>query len=503
MRPLYCVVCLGLLLPTVWVWAQQARQPLPDQAAQAQAHRMLKEAFAAEFRRTTPEGRKALAAELLRQVREEENDAAARYVMLREARDLAAAAGDYDAAMDAVDLAAESFQVDAPAMKLEALTKTARTPQDPDEAATLVRALLKVAEESMGGGDLQEPARIIGLAEPLLRRAENEELAAEVQRRKRELRDLQAEYKRLPQVMITLKKDPGDPAANLTLGKYLSLVLGDWERGLRHLAQGSDAVLRAIALRDVQSQIAAQRPGADDMAALADEWWTLGEKERGRSQSQLRARAGYWYERALPDLEGLKRTLAEKRLEALDPPVGDPKGAPAGANVVAGRGNGQGKRGDRLLDAIARKLPAKARPGENKNWDAYEANEWLRANLPRTPVDMEVKFLSLQKIPRGDNPNAKISAFVAFESPKRVESDGTTYSIRFNTRVDGERAVEHAAKMTQGQPGRLTGTIRGCWVSSWGKTPAGIVGSVDFMAELEGAKFTPDRAEPPPQGVVQ
>ncbi|HZN64792.1 MAG TPA: hypothetical protein VFB66_05790, partial [Tepidisphaeraceae bacterium] len=107
MRPLYCIVCLGLLLPTVWVWAQQARQPLPDQVAQAQAHRMLKEAFAAEFRRTTPEGRKALAAELLRQVREEENDAAARYVMLREARDLAAAAGDYDVALDAVDLAAE------------------------------------------------------------------------------------------------------------------------------------------------------------------------------------------------------------------------------------------------------------------------------------------------------------------------------------------------------------------------------------------------------------
>jgi hypothetical protein len=106
---------------------------------------------------------------------------------------------------------------------------------------------------------------------------------------------------------------------------------------------------------------------------------------------------------------------------------------------------------------------------------------------------MEVKFLSLQKIPRGDNPNAKTSAFVAFDSPKRVDSGGVSYGIRFHTRVDGERAVESAAKLTQGQTGRLTGTIRGAWVSSWGKTPGGVVGSVDFMAELENARFTPDR----------
>lgn len=46
---------------------------------------------------------------------------------------------------------------------------------------------------------------------------------------------------------LKLAEKPDDPEANLTLGKYLAFVKGDWEGAIPHLSMGSDAILKAAA----------------------------------------------------------------------------------------------------------------------------------------------------------------------------------------------------------------------------------------------------------------
>ena len=62
----------------------------------------------------------------------------------------------------------------------------------------------------------------------------------------------------------------GRPGGESVLGTYLCFVRGDWDRGLPHLAAGSDAALAATAKHDLaRPQDAAAR------AAAGDAWWGL------------------------------------------------------------------------------------------------------------------------------------------------------------------------------------------------------------------------------------
>src|SRR5687767_38462 len=67
---------------------------VPDDPSQAKAERMVREVYAKEYATSDPAARRALAGRMLRQAMDSGNDAAARFVLLREARDIAASAGD-------------------------------------------------------------------------------------------------------------------------------------------------------------------------------------------------------------------------------------------------------------------------------------------------------------------------------------------------------------------------------------------------------------------------
>ncbi len=49
----------------------------------------------------------------------------------------------------------------------------------------------------------------------------------------------------------TLASNPKDPAANLAMGRFQALIRGDWDRGLRLLARGSDAGWKTLAQTDL------------------------------------------------------------------------------------------------------------------------------------------------------------------------------------------------------------------------------------------------------------
>jgi formylglycine-generating enzyme required for sulfatase activity len=88
------------------------------------------------------------------------------------------------------------------------------------------------------------------------------------------------------------------------------LVKGDWKRGVPMLALGSDAALKAAAIKDLRGATK-----AEEQAAIGDAWWDLAETKQGEERDMLRLRAGFWYRQAGPKLaEGLVGLKIKQRL---------------------------------------------------------------------------------------------------------------------------------------------------------------------------------------------
>lgn len=150
---------------------------VPGAAALATAEQLIRETFQAEYARGAAPDKAALAKALLNEVPENLADAPALYVLLREARDLAAAAGDVGSAVDAARGLRDAFKMEPAAakeMERSAMTSAARamttapaTVATPAAARRATELLLGAAERDLQAGEYAAAAQ----AEVAARRA--------------------------------------------------------------------------------------------------------------------------------------------------------------------------------------------------------------------------------------------------------------------------------------------------------------------------------------------
>jgi hypothetical protein len=293
---------------------QDKKLDVPDDAAQKEAEKTIKSLFKDDYAKRAPADRLALAKTLLKQGSETKDDNAARYVLFREAQDLAARGGDLETAFRAVDEMCRIYATNALVLNNAVLAAAAGAPRTPEEQKAIAQAYVTLAEDACQTRhfDLAAKASQAGLAAakkvkdvPLLTKAEAQSKAMAV---------VGERYEKVKKSIEALAANPESPEANQAVGDFECLALGDWEAGLPKLAKGSDAGLKALAAKD----LAKPSEGAE-LAALGDAWWDRAEKETGLSRSNLRQRAGYWYELASAKLSGLSKVKVDKRLEEIGP----------------------------------------------------------------------------------------------------------------------------------------------------------------------------------------
>lgn len=105
-----------------------------------------------------------------------------------------------------------------------------------------------------------------------------------------------------------LAKSPRSAAARLRAGNAYA-VLGDWAKALEYLG-GADGEIAPLAREDAGGEAAAEK--------LADGWWKAGDDAPSAEvKAAYRARAAAYYRKALTvgSLAGLRKTLAERRVE--------------------------------------------------------------------------------------------------------------------------------------------------------------------------------------------
>ncbi len=282
----------------------------PEEALARWRERIRKELFVKEFAAAEqPEGKVALARQLVERANEPEDDPAAAYAFLDSAIDLAAEAGDADLLLNTIDGLAERYDVDEMALKLAKLQAAIAKAPDASARSALGthvlgtadeailqdrfevgRQMLELARTAVGTLDSAALDRSVGGVEdsPLQR-----ELAATEQR----LAETQKAYENLADVRKAYEKTPDDPQAALALGRYECFVKGNWEKGLPLLAKSADEQLAQLADTELK-----QPAKIADQLALADAWWQAAESQPAGEQEHVRWHAVTWYKQVAPEL---------------------------------------------------------------------------------------------------------------------------------------------------------------------------------------------------------
>ena len=281
---------------------------VPAAEEQLKSRKLFREIFAADLVDKSTTARRALAAKLLRAASDSQNAPTDQYVLLAAAFEAGVEAADLSQCGEVADAMAATFNVDAFRLRCQAASRMSLRGDSPTVRDANYLAAIDLVEQLLTIDDFATASRLVASINATKELAPDQ--SDEAKRVSREVAAFQSAYDGLAKQRQVLKASPADPAANLAIGRYKCFVRSQWEIGLPMLINGSNASLRTIAAHDLMNPTA-----ASDEEQLAGEWWEFAPKEpAGITRQSIQSRAAYWYGKAIPQLIGLKKLTAEKRV---------------------------------------------------------------------------------------------------------------------------------------------------------------------------------------------
>lgn len=294
--------------------APPERVPVPADDVQKKVETDVRTLYRTEYTKKTAADLKALAAKLLQLGLETKGDPASRYVLFREANDLAAKAADPVLALKAITQLGTEFQVDELALKIDSLETAGKAAAIPSAQRAVAVAALSTTDEAVRVDRYGEAVRLSVLAARAAPKSKEESLLKKAVAQEKEIREIAVAFELMKPSEAKLKIDPNDEEAARAVGRFRCLLKGDWEGGLPLLAQSADGKLKEVIRQDLASPKI-----ADERRALADGYWELADGEKGAAARQLRRRACHFYRLAFDDLGGLAKERAKRRLDEIEP----------------------------------------------------------------------------------------------------------------------------------------------------------------------------------------
>ena len=244
--------------------------------------------YGPEYRKAqTDQQKKAFAEGILTAARSttDPKDPATKFVLLEWVSRLAAEANDVALGGEAIEARAAEFQgVDVLAEQWQLCDALASAIKDPLEQRRLARQLLSFANVAVDEERLELAQAFLDEAKKVTQRAKDKGLTAEVQQTDK-LLEVMATERQLAQAAIrALEGDPLGAAANEKVGRFYSLVMGQWKKGLPWLALGSDQRLRELAVQELGLLVdPTQPPSVAVRRKLAEDWVGRGSVGNGPS----------------------------------------------------------------------------------------------------------------------------------------------------------------------------------------------------------------------------
>ena len=291
------------------------REPVPEKELLTKAEQVIKEVFKERFMSRVPQEQAALAQELFKSG-SETKDAPSRYVMLREARDLAAGrlVCDLKLALDIVDAMDKSFEIEAVEEKFAVVKAVTPNLRLPNASQILSHVCLQLSSEAMEADKYDTAKQLVAMASAHATRSKNFQLVTQLKSRPKEIDQLKREYEKVIPALDKLKTSPDDPDANLLVGAYYCQCKNDFYRGLPLLAKGQGT------LAELAKTELSHPTDTTARLKLADGWWSASEPLADLPKIHLQLHAGPLYQQLLADVQGLDKLQVESRLKQMPDP---------------------------------------------------------------------------------------------------------------------------------------------------------------------------------------
>ena len=372
----------------------------------------VRDTYKADYAKKTPADRADLAEKLLKLATESKDDPAARYVLCCEARDIAAAAGNWSIATDAIERIGDGFKVDVLPLKEAALLVLVKSGLAKEAAAEATEAALQGVGDAIAADQLTLAGSFLKIASSAAARSQSVPHLGLFKKADAELKLVRLEAEAVKNARETLKTMPEDPAANLAVGRYEALRRGDWDSAIPLLAKGGDGDLGSVA----RKELAAPADGAGAQK-IGDDWWSAAEKLKAESpwtRTALRNRAALWYRRALPQATGLALAVITERLKTIDEA---PSPFHLGGTSFTPEKTLSGHRGSvtaLYLTPDGKRLVSGSLDGTVKFWDMKQGKQLTTYSLGG-PIyglafspngrSLLIDFKAAHKVVDGDNPS--------------------------------------------------------------------------------------------------
>lgn len=308
MRTIVFVLSIVVVSP---VAAQDRKRPVPVPLERKEREKEIKELYKADYTKKSAADRKAFAAKLLKQGAEEE-DGTTRYVLLDEARRIAARNGDSDTALRAVKETSRRFHVDILALREETTSALTKSLSDVPAAVELTEHCFDLVLDAVRADRYRLAADAGASAASAARRSGDKWLQRRARETKSGVKAIEREFKKLAPMHTKLLESPDDPDANLAVGRFLCFYKGEWTKGLPLLAKASDADLEAVANLELDPSAS-----AEGRMKVANAWLERGRKAKSPVSDILLARASRLYRNSFADLRGVNRARVTRGMEKI------------------------------------------------------------------------------------------------------------------------------------------------------------------------------------------
>jgi hypothetical protein len=288
------------------------RLPVPAKSDLEAAQKVVEEVYSKDYKAAKSATQKrSLVRRLQDDALKTRNDPVSKFALQQVARNMAIAAGDPDLALQMGESIAAGFQVDPLAQRVEIMEGIVPLVKTSPEHTAFLPYLQRTIDRLAKANRLAEAREMAGVAMASAKKVGDGDLIKQWTRRSNELEaqaKLSEAYKAAKK---TLESAPTDGAANDTVGKFLCMMLGDWEQGLTYLALGADAQLQPLAERELKREA--------DKIALGEGWTKAAEGLPEDLQAGALRRAEKHFQTALPAASGIEQRKLEKRIEELQP----------------------------------------------------------------------------------------------------------------------------------------------------------------------------------------
>jgi len=290
---------------------------VPGLAAQEAGVARVRDIFSIDYHDTSYNARRSLARKLIDQGDQTLRDTDAKYVLLREARDVAANAGDIPTAFEAIDRTAAAFPISKLRERIGVLKVATPLLVSPAANEQVVSMCVDLVDQCVIEDDYDPAESLLEVAADAATRTNKRAYSSWVNWKLARVRERRAVFEKAKPAADRLKQWPDDAQANTVMGDYICIARKDWDTGLPMIAKGADMSFGILAEKDLQCPDDRSR----DQYVMAEAWWAWAEKTTDPDRrAGYRTRAAFWYRRALPELDGLDKATAQQRIAIAFPP---------------------------------------------------------------------------------------------------------------------------------------------------------------------------------------